>query len=175
MRTRAPTNILLMPNTSPAEVAAGLRKTALTLFPKQMAENSAFKDETALGVLMETGFEKAVATLLAMIDGSASVYFSSGGGIIGGAGHPEVRIAAKRFTQFAGIHISEMTRCAEYPLPKVGQTTFYVMTADGTFTLTASELELGNGAHSFSPLFHAGHYLFTRLRTTIEKREKIAA
>jgi hypothetical protein len=160
-----------MSNPSPVEVAADLRKTALTEFPKRMAENPAFKNESALGVLMETGYEKAVATLVAWIDGSASVYFSSGGGIIGGAGHAEVRIAAKRFAQFVGIHISEMSVCSDYPLPKVGQTTFYAISANGVFTITAPEQELGNGAHSFSPLFHAGHYLLTRLRMTVEKRQ----
>jgi hypothetical protein len=159
-----------MPNPSPAEVAAGLRKSALTEYPSQMRSDPAYRDATALGVLMETGYEKAVATLVAFISGDASIYFSSGGGIIGGQGHADVRIAAKRFTQFAGLHVSEMSRCTDYPLPGVGQTTFYVMTASGIFTLTAPEQQLGVGSHDFSPLFHAGHYLLTRLRMTTEKK-----
>lgn len=163
-----------MPNQTPAEVVAGLRNSALTEFAKKFAENPEFKTASVLGVLMETGYEKAVASLVAWIDGSASIYFSSGGGIIGGAGHAEVRIAAKRFAQFAGVHVSEMTACAEYPLPKVGQTTFYAITANGIFTVSASELEFGNGAHNFSPLFHLGHYLITRLRMTVEKNKPTA-
>jgi len=159
-----------MANPSPAEVIAGLRKSALTVFPSQISSNPAYRDAVALGVLMETGYEKAVATLVSFITGDASIYFSSGGGIMGGQGHAEVRIAARRFTQFAGVHISEMCKCAEYPLPGVGQTTFYVITAGGIYTLSASEQVLGGGSHDFSPLFHTGHYLIARLRMTTEKK-----
>jgi hypothetical protein len=135
-----------------------------------MSSNPAYRDAAALGVLMETGYEKAVATLVSFITGDASIYFSSGGGIIGGQGHAEVRIAARRFTQFAGVHITEMSICTDYPLPGVGQTTFYVITAGGIFTLSAAEQQLGGGSHDFSPLFHAGHYVITRLRMTTEKK-----
>ena len=159
-----------MANPSPAEVSAGLRKSALTVFPSQIASNPAYRDAAALGVLMETGYEKAVATLVSFITGDASIYFSSGGGIIGGQGQTEVRIAARRFTQFAGVHVSEMSKCTDYPLPGIGQTTFYVITATGIYTLSAAEQVLGGGGHDFSPLFHAGHYLITRLRMTTEKK-----
>jgi hypothetical protein len=162
--------IVSMTNSSPAEVAAELRMSALTVFPAQIAKDPRYKDSPALGVIMETGYDKAVVTLSCSIAGDASLYFSSGGGIIGGAGHAEVRIAARRFTQFAGVHIPEMLRCTDYPLPKIGQTTFYITTADGIFTLTALEQELGGGTLDFSPLFHAGHYVIAQLRMTTEKK-----
>jgi len=161
-----------MPNASPAEVAAGLRTTALTLTPKKLAENPALKDAAALGVLMETCNEKAVVTLTAFPSGDASMYFSSGGGIIGGIGHADVKIAAKRFTQFAGLHVPEMTKCSDCPLPGLGQVTFYVVNVQGIFTLLASSQELASGSHDFSPLFQLGQYLTSRVLKTIENRAK---
>jgi hypothetical protein len=160
-----------MANPSPSEVTSELRRKMLSEYPAQLGRDPKFKDSPALGVLMETGFDKAVVSLVSCIDGNASVYFSSGGGIIGGVGHLDIRIAAQRFTQFAAIHIPEMSKCVDYPMPNIGHTTFYVITSNGTLTVTAPEAELGGGSHPFSPLFHTGHYLFTRLRMTLPKKE----
>ena len=123
-----------------------------------------------LAVLMETGHEHAVMTLAASISGDASLYFSSGGGLIGGFAHEPVRIAAQRFTQFAGIYIPAMTQSTDHPLPGFQQTTFYVITGGGVFAQTAPEPLLSIGAHEFAPLFHLGHYVISRLRIEIEKR-----
>ena len=137
-----------------------------------LLRNAAFREASALGVLMETGYPEAVATLVAMIDGGASLYLSSGGGVIGGEKLEAVRIGARRFTQFAGIHLPEMLRCTDFPLPGVAKTVFYVLTPNGVFTQTASEQELSTGSHSFSPLFHAGQYVIGQLRAASEKNPK---
>lgn len=41
----------------------------------------------AWGVLMETAYPDAVVTLVALADGTTSLYFSNGGGIIGAGAH----------------------------------------------------------------------------------------
>jgi hypothetical protein len=41
------------------------------------------------GVVMDWGVKNGTATIVAMSDGSASVYFSSGGGYIGGGGRSQ--------------------------------------------------------------------------------------
>ncbi len=38
----------------------------------------------------------AIATVVAFSDGSASVYFSSGGGLLGGQAHEPIRNAARQ-------------------------------------------------------------------------------
>jgi hypothetical protein len=40
-------------------------------------------DAPILALLMETGYPEAVATLVAVADGTSSLYFSNGGGFIG--------------------------------------------------------------------------------------------
>ena len=146
--------------------------SALTVFPSQISASAAYRDATVLGILMDTGQEKAVVTLTSFVNGDASLYFSAGGGVIGGIGHADVRIAARRFTQFAGALVSEMSKCTDFPLPVVGQTTFYVITTGGVFTLTAPEQQLSAGLHDFSPLYHAGHYVISRLLNMIQKRNE---
>jgi hypothetical protein len=65
-----------------ADVYRGLRAQALQLTAAQVGPADA-----VFGVLMETGYPEAVVSLVALSDGTASLYFSNGGGIIGTGGH----------------------------------------------------------------------------------------
>ena len=68
-----------------AEVYSDLRKQVLSLTSEQLGTNS-----PVLAVLMETGYPEAVATLVSVADGSSSLYYSNGGGIIGAGEYNQV-------------------------------------------------------------------------------------
>lgn len=123
------------------------------------------------GVLMETGYPGAAATLVALGDGTASLYFSSGGGVIGGGPHPPINAAARRLVEIAARHVSKLSPTREFPLPATGDVRFYVLTTNGVFQGGAREEILGAGAHSFSEMFFAGHDVITGLRKVTEERE----
>src|SRR5215471_9567457 len=50
--------------------------------------------EGVWGVLMEIGFAKGVATVVGLADGTASLYLTSGGGVLGAGARADVRQAA---------------------------------------------------------------------------------
>lgn len=127
---------------------------------------------TVWGVLMETGYPEAAVTLVALGDGTASLYFSSGGGVIGGGPHPSIDAAARRLVGLAGSHLSKMSRTSEFPLPASGEVTFYVLTTNGVLQADAREETLGAGDHPLSELFFAGHHVITGLREVTEKRKR---
>lgn len=156
---------------SPAQVMAALRLKALTEAPSTYRRAPGCLNAGAVMVMMETRYDSAVVSVVAFVDGAASIYFSSGGGVIGGESHRTVNIAARRFSQFAGMHIGEMEKCETFPLPAPGQTTFYVAGQQGMFTLSATEEDLGTGNHEFSPLFHLGQHLITQLRQVSEQEQ----
>src|SRR6266446_4509921 len=56
---------------------------------------------TPWGVVMETGFPEGSFTLVALSDGSASIYLSSGGGSIGGRAHETIRKASQAMVALA--------------------------------------------------------------------------
>jgi ankyrin repeat protein len=124
---------------------------------------------------METGYPNGTATLLSLSDGSASLYLSSGGGVIGGHAHESVRKAAMAFVQLAGSLHKNMSRTDKFPLPQTGKTIFYVFTDDGILTVDAIENDLGNERHSLSPLFHAGHAVITELRLISNPSQRLVA
>src|ERR1017187_220838 len=164
------------PMAQPADIYLGLRQQALSSSGISLGFPMPPPDAPAWGLLMETGYPNGTATLLSMADGSASLYTSSGGGIIGGHAHETVRGAAKTFVQLAGSLHNIMSRAVdEFPLPKKGKTIFYIFTDTGILTAEAVEDDLGNGRHPLSPLFHAGHAVITELRLISEPSQRLVA
>lgn len=115
-------------------------------------------------VLMETGYPDAVATLVAVSDGTASLYFSNGGGIVGAGEHELVRSAVNAFLAVAAGYLPQAALADTFPLPAVNRVRFYFVTVRGVYTTEALEDDLGYERHSFSKLFFAGHDLIAAIR-----------
>lgn len=158
------------PGSDPAATAGALRKRALATPPEDYGFAPSPERPHVFGVLMETGYEQAVATLVVYVDGAVSLYFSSGGGVIGAGGHETVRRAAAALLD-AAEKLRPMLGPAEtsdFPLPAIGRVRFYVRTFDGTLTAEAAERELGERRHLLSPLFYAAHGVITAVREATE-------
>lgn len=115
-------------------------------------------------VMMETGYPGAVVSLVAFADGSTSLYFSSGGGVLGGGEHASVNEASRAFVAKAADDVQHVESTSDHPLPPEGMTRFYFRIDDGLRTAEAPENELGEGRHPLSALFHAGQEVLTQLR-----------
>jgi hypothetical protein len=140
-----------------------LRQRALSLDPVKigLTPDSA---NVVWGVLMETGYKEAVATLVALGDGTVSLYFSDGGGIIGVGQHKGPRKANEALPAFAPGFIEHASPTTVFPLPTEGRTRFYFLCFDGVRTAEAKEEDLGNNRLPLSPLFHKAHEVITAVR-----------
>jgi hypothetical protein len=157
---------------TPAEVAAGLREQAFAVEPAQVSAKQSPGHPRTWGLVMETGYPKAVASLVTFCDGTTSMYFSSGGGVIGAGQHAEVREASKTLLASADGYLKDFVPTAAHPLPDAGRVRFYARTFDGLKTAEADEKELGEGRHRLSPLFHAGHQVIAYLRQISERQNQ---
>src|SRR5438128_2381290 len=117
-------------DTSPNTVYSGLRTQALATNRTDMGIPPA-PDGPAWGTLMETGYDSATVTLFALSDGTTSLYFSNGGGVIGGQAHEAVRRANEAFLNQANQSLEHLERCDKYPIPEAAHTIFYVLTDSG--------------------------------------------
>jgi hypothetical protein len=117
---------------------------------------------------METGYPEGVATLVAFGDGTASLYFTGGGGIIGAGEHVAVREAIQTFLREADEHFSGFVPASTTPLPAIGRVRFYLRTFEGTLVGEASEQDLGDNRHPLSAVFYAGHSVITAMREVAE-------
>jgi ankyrin repeat protein len=151
-----------------ADIYRNLRNQALAIEPSTLGM-SASDSTKLLGVLMETGYDKAVATLVTMADGAVSLYFSNGGGFIGVGEHEGPRAACLDFLAFASQFISMAHETRDFPLPKKGDAYFYFLTKDGVYTAFANEKSLQKNQSNLSPLYHKAHEVITQARLADEK------
>lgn len=152
------------PKPDPAEAVTALRRQALTMSADELGLTPTAAHPRVWGILMETGYPEAVATLVAIADGTASLYFSNGGGIIGAGAHAAVQATLPAFFAEAEAHVDSLASTTDVPLPGVGCTRFYLRTFAGTLTDEAPEADLGTMKHPLSRLFHTGHAVLSAMR-----------
>jgi len=156
------------PKQSPEEVVGRLRAQILELDPAQAGLSQSPDLPNVWAILMETGYPDAVASLVAVADGTVSLYFSNGGGVIGAGQHDAVLERLPTFFEAAETHLSDFKRATTTPMPNVGRVRFYLRTFNGTLTAEAAEEDLGYERHELSPVFHAGHYVISAVREASE-------
>ena len=150
--------------TSPSEMSKELRTMVLNLRASDIGIN---KDDYPLkvwGVVMETGVDEGYYTLVSLADGSTSLYFSNGGGIIGAGEHVEVKKVSHQFLAVANQSVEHAVSTESFPTPENGQTIFYFLTFDGVKTYSAPEQMLGEEKDKLSNLFHAAHAVIAEVR-----------
>ena len=146
---------------NPAEVYAGLRNMILTKRPPNF--------EGFWGVVMDMGVANGNATMIAVADGTISLYTSGGGGIIGVGPHEGPKRVASELLQFAPQFWGFCQQTTEFPLPAAGNTRFYLMGHLAVATAEGRSDELGHGHHVLSPLFRKCHELLTEIRLVDQK------
>jgi hypothetical protein len=153
-----------------AEIYNQLRSSVFTTSASSLGLAPA-ADE-AWGVVMEIGYPKAVATLFVLTEGTISLYFSNGGGVIGVGPHPGPKRAGGEWIELAQHYVMHAMPTTEFPLPEPGFIRFYLLTGGAVRTEEARQDDLENLRHPLSPLFRKGHEVITEIRLIDEERKK---
>lgn len=153
-------------DTAPAQMSDELRSMVLNLDLNDIGVTQENFPHAVVALVMETGFPEGSFTLSVVADGSTSLYFSNGGGIIGGGEHENVREASGHLISAAQLFYQKAQKITLFPKPEAGRVIFYFITFDGVRSYTALEDDLGNEKDEFSDLFFAAHNVITELRIT---------
>jgi hypothetical protein len=154
------------------EAYAGLRNMILTGSRTKFSLPETSRPTEPWGVVMDWGVQNGTATVVALSDGTASVYLSGGGGFIGGIGQEPIRSSAKAAVKSAGEVQSLMKETKNFPLPQTGQAQFFALTDAGIYTASASEKELAAGRTPFANLGNAMQAVITQYRILQQKDQK---
>lgn len=150
------------------DVYRGLRDQILTLDPAAAGLGRTAERRVLWGALMEMGRGSGTATLVALADGTTSLYLSTGGGMIGGGFHQPVAEATAAFLACLEEHLGFLAPDPDDYLPASGRIVFRALAYDGRLHAEAAEDDLGFGRHPLSAVFYAGHGVITALRVLDE-------
>ena len=153
-----------------ASVYDDLRALVLNLDPKEIGITQDDYPNPVVALLMETGFSDGSYTLAVVADGSTSMYFSNGGGIIGAGEHDSVRRPSLRLLGLAREFHEKGEKVTTFPKPAAGRVIFYFVTFGGVRAYRTSEDDLGNQRDELSKLFFAAHDVITEARKIEENR-----
>jgi len=149
----------------PAEAYLGLRNLALSITADKLGMSAVpGADDVALALLMETVHPGAVVTLAGMADGTTSLYFSNGGGILGSGGHAPVAAATRGWLESARQFKDATTSTSEFPSPAAGRVRFYLVTSGGVRTAESGESDLRGKRDPLWPLYYGGQDVITQVR-----------
>ena len=116
------------------------------------------------GAIIDWGITRGTATVVAFSDGSASGYWSSGGGSIGGQSHKSIRDDAKKMVAVAGKTQPQMSATTDFLLPHKGEVILYVLTDAGVFSARGSQDYFASHRHPLSDLGDAAQNIITQYR-----------
>jgi len=138
---------------APANAYMGLRSLVLDATRDNFGLSPGASATQPFAVVIDWGDAQGATTIVAIADGSASVYRSNGAASIGGGrSHQSIRNAALKTVELAAATQPAMHATKQYPLAARGQVDFYVVTDAGVFTASASQVDLESNRSPLSPL-----------------------
>lgn len=140
----------------PAKMTTILRAGVLAIQPEDIGLTRSACPRV-WGVMMELGEAEVVVSLVALLDGSVSIYLSDGNGVLGCGLHPDVRLAAAKMLNIAGHVVAACEPVASYPMPGEGHVRFYLLTDRGVVMIDGDRQQLNDGKFELAELYYAGH------------------
>ncbi len=159
------------PKESPEEAFMKLRKRALETSALNVGLDP--KSTEPYGLVMEMGIQQSVVTLVSFADGDASVYYKTGGGMVGGIAHETVRKVAKAFVALAPKALPKMVRTTDFPLPGADRVRFYILTPQGVFSTETTRQNLTNPKTELGALFYSGQEVVAEMRQVQEQKQEV--
>ncbi len=152
------------PDATPADVYIKLRNRILTLNPAEIGLAPSDQLPHVWGAMMETGYEAGSVTLVALSDGTTSLYFSTGGGMLGSGEFEPVAKASKALVSEAENILEMLSPTDNFPQVRVGAVRFYILTYEGVYYAEALEQMLSAGKHTLSRLYLLAQDTIAQLR-----------
>lgn len=140
----------------PAKMTTMLRAGVLAIEPEDIGLTRSACPRV-WGVMMELGEAEVVVSLVALLDGSVSIYLSDGNGVLGCGLHPDVRLAAAKMLNIAAQTVDAGEPVASYPMPGDGHVRFYLLTDGGVVMIDGDRQQLNDGEFELAELYYAGH------------------
>jgi len=147
----------------------GLRKMAFEVTVAQLGLTD-LKTDDIYGVIMDWDLGEGLMTLVTYKTGDASMYLSSGGGVIGGGQHDNVNKASKQFIKLADEYLDKAVKTDIAQIPDKNCVRFYFLTTNGYYYAQEQMINFENNTSQWLNYFEEANKVITELRMTTEKK-----
>jgi hypothetical protein len=157
-----------------ADTYKGFRNLVFSSAPGKMGLEPSKNSNPVWGILCDIGNPEGVLTILALGDGTVSVYYSNGGAVIGLGAHEGPRKAARELLKIAPQFLKECKPTNDYPLPRKGYTRFYIFTFEAILTVEVKLTKLisDRHPHKLLPLYVKTDELFSAILIYLDEQKK---
>ena len=149
-----------------------LRERILSLKPADLGLSPSESAPHVWGVLVELGYKVGSATLVVLADGTTSLNYSTGGGLLGRGDYAPLAQASKALVTAAQPLVEQMEPSRDFSLPAAGQVRFILLTYSGVYTTSASEKSLASGKHPLALIFQRVQETLGQLHQLADKKRK---
>jgi hypothetical protein len=170
--SRAAVSQPVKPEESAETVYRNLRREALATTVDKLALGRTYASDEPYGLLMEMEISGSVVTLVCFATGDASLYYRTGGGMVGGSAHETVRKAAVELVVQARETLPRMIQAGGHPLPGPGKVRFYVLTPKGIYTTETDRESLADPESPFALLYYSGQDVVAKMRLVQEQKSR---
>jgi hypothetical protein len=143
---------------------AALRQQVLDLKPPTLGPGAAGTLPLLAG-MMEMGMTNGVASLVVFADGTTSMYWSTGGGIIGAGFHEPIKRPRRVFLAMFIRHLGKMGPDPTGATPGAGMIHLRAITRDsGRLLVAGPDKDFAEKRNPLWEVFYAGHALIAEMR-----------
>lgn len=146
-----------------------LRQMALQVTQKDLGLHLDDQNKSIYGIVMDWEMDGATATVVSFATGDASLYLSSGGGVIGGGQHENVNSASKAFVAEAAKYLDKAAKTDATPLPSTDCIKFYIITNKGIYAGEEKMKNIENETSKWYGVFEEANKVISELRIVSEK------
>jgi hypothetical protein len=147
----------------------GLRNMAFAVTVSQLGLTD-LKASDIYGVIMDWDLGEGIMTLITYKTGDASMYLSTGGGVIGGGQHKNVNKASKQFIKLADKYLDKAVKTDLTTIPDKNCVRFYFLMTKGKYFAQEKMINFENKTSQWLDYFEEANKVITELRLTTEKK-----
>jgi ankyrin repeat protein len=126
------------------------------------------------GILVEGGLEKGSFSLICFSDGTTSLYFDKGGGIIGAGDHQNVNIVSEILLEKSDEYLKSFTLNNNIlDLPDKNILSITILTKNNNYNLSSKIISDKIEIPEVSELFYYANSVLTQIRLFQERKNKI--
>lgn len=157
---------------SKGSLGIALRKAMLSKPVSELGFSPDSEFPNVYGILTDWNLDGPIASIVAIRDGTTSLYTTSDYVIVGGHGHERVLQAASRYLSEAQKYSASSEAVTEFPYPQTGKVFYYLLTYDGVRLCIGDEAGIDRRSDPTWPLFTAAQNVLTELRFVAEEQRR---